>query len=138
MRILVTNDDGIDSVGLHVLAQAMTAHGDVVVVAPDREYSGAGAALGAHAELQLLLPARDVVPGDVPADPDTDICPVRSDVRSGLLAIAGPGRVQRRRQLGVVRPAVGERQDHRRAEQPLSRRRNRRLQGFEVDAARRG
>jgi 5'-nucleotidase len=46
-RILVTNDDGIDSVGLHVLARAMHAHGDVVVVAPDAEYSGSGAALGA-------------------------------------------------------------------------------------------
>jgi 5'-nucleotidase len=47
MRILVTNDDGIDSVGLHVLARAMAPLGDVVVAAPDREYSGAGAALGA-------------------------------------------------------------------------------------------
>ena len=47
MRILVTNDDGIDSVGLHHLARAMTRHGDVVVVAPDTEYSGAGAAIGA-------------------------------------------------------------------------------------------
>lgn len=46
MRILVTNDDGIESEGLHVLASAMTAHGDVVVVAPDSEYSGAGAAIG--------------------------------------------------------------------------------------------
>lgn len=53
MRILVTNDDGIDSVGLHVLARAMRPFGDVVVVAPDREYSGAGAALGA---LHLIQP----------------------------------------------------------------------------------
>ena len=53
MRILVTNDDGIDSVGLHVLARAMVHHGDVVVAAPDREYSGAGAALGA---LHLIQP----------------------------------------------------------------------------------
>jgi 5'-nucleotidase len=53
MRILVTNDDGIDSVGLHVLARAMVRHGDVVVGAPDREYSGAGAALGA---LHLIQP----------------------------------------------------------------------------------
>jgi 5'-nucleotidase len=52
-RILVTNDDGIDSVGLHVLARAMVAHGDVVIVAPDSEYSGASAALGA---LHLLQP----------------------------------------------------------------------------------
>jgi len=46
-RLLLTNDDGIDSVGLHVLAKAMTAIGDVTVVAPDREYSGAGASIGA-------------------------------------------------------------------------------------------
>lgn len=47
MRILVTNDDGIDSIGLHLLARAMTRHGEVIVAAPDSEYSGAGAALGA-------------------------------------------------------------------------------------------
>ena len=53
MRILVTNDDGIDSVGLHVLARAMRPLGDVTVVAPDQEYSGAGASLGA---LHLIRP----------------------------------------------------------------------------------
>lgn len=47
MRILVTNDDGIDSVGLHVLAREMTKHGDVVLVAPDEEYSGASSSIGA-------------------------------------------------------------------------------------------
>lgn len=53
MRILVTNDDGIDSTGLHVLARAMRPHGEVVVVAPDSEYSGASAAFGA---LHLIQP----------------------------------------------------------------------------------
>ncbi len=53
MRILVTNDDGIDSIGLHVLARAMLPFGDVVVAAPDQEYSGSGASLGA---LHLLKP----------------------------------------------------------------------------------
>lgn len=52
-RILVTNDDGIDSVGLHVLARRLVALGEVVVAAPDREYSGAGAALGT---LHLIRP----------------------------------------------------------------------------------
>jgi 5'-nucleotidase len=52
VRILVTNDDGIDSEGLHVLAQAMTSYGDVTVVAPDDEYSGASAALGALHRIQ--------------------------------------------------------------------------------------
>jgi 5'-nucleotidase len=53
VRILVTNDDGIDSVGLHLLARTMCNHGDVVVVAPDREYSGASASVGA---LHLMRP----------------------------------------------------------------------------------
>ncbi len=46
-RILVTNDDGIDSVGLHVLARSLTHLGDVMIVAPEQEYSGAAAAIGA-------------------------------------------------------------------------------------------
>ncbi|MFK7916729.1 MAG: 5'/3'-nucleotidase SurE [Ilumatobacter sp.] len=65
MRILVTNDDGIDSKGLHVLVREMCAlDGDheVVVAAPDREFSGAGAALGA---LHLIEPeiVRSSIPG---------------------------------------------------------------------------
>jgi 5'-nucleotidase len=53
MRILVTNDDGIDSPGLHVLAREMGAIAETVVVAPDREFSGAGASIG---PLHLLEP----------------------------------------------------------------------------------
>ena len=52
-RILVTNDDGIASTGLHVLARTMRAHGDVVVVAPEVEHSGAGAGVG---PLHLIQP----------------------------------------------------------------------------------
>ena len=51
MKILVTNDDGIDSVGLHVLARAMRPHGEVVIVAPDREFSGSGASIGSLLEM---------------------------------------------------------------------------------------
>lgn len=51
-RIMVTNDDGVTSIGLHVLARAMRAHGDVVIIAPDGEYSGSGAALGALHHIQ--------------------------------------------------------------------------------------
>lgn len=47
VRILVTNDDGVLAPGILPLAQAMTEHGHVTVVAPDSEYSGAGAAIGA-------------------------------------------------------------------------------------------
>ncbi len=47
MRILVTNDDGIESEGIHALARALDATDhDVLVVAPDRDWSGAGAAIG--------------------------------------------------------------------------------------------
>lgn len=47
MRLLVTNDDGIESEGIQVLARHLDAAGhDVLVVAPDRNYSGSGAALG--------------------------------------------------------------------------------------------
>jgi 5'-nucleotidase len=53
MRILVTNDDGIDSTGLHELVRAVSRHGDVIVVAPDSEYSGASASVGA---LHLIHP----------------------------------------------------------------------------------
>ncbi|MEZ5217695.1 MAG: 5'/3'-nucleotidase SurE [Ilumatobacteraceae bacterium] len=53
MRILVTNDDGIESIGLHKLARALVPLGDVVIGAPDREFSGAGAAVGA---LHLIRP----------------------------------------------------------------------------------
>ena len=45
MRILVTNDDGITAPGIEHLARAMEGLGEVVVVAPDREFSGAGAAM---------------------------------------------------------------------------------------------
>jgi 5'-nucleotidase len=53
VRILVTNDDGIDSLGLHVLARALRGRGEIVIAAPDTEYSGAGASLG---PLHLIQP----------------------------------------------------------------------------------
>lgn len=40
--ILVTNDDGIDSAGLWAAAEAVLPLGDVLVVAPDRQWSGGG------------------------------------------------------------------------------------------------
>jgi len=44
-RILVTNDDGFDAPGIVALAEALEPVGRVVVVAPDREHSGASHAL---------------------------------------------------------------------------------------------
>ena len=60
MRILVTNDDGIDSPGLHALALALTDLGEVVVIAPDREFSGAGAAVGALHEFHPVVVRRQL------------------------------------------------------------------------------
>ena len=48
MKILVTNDDGIDSPGIRALAEAMSRVGEVLVVAPDREQSGVGTARSLH------------------------------------------------------------------------------------------
>lgn len=47
MRILITNDDGVQAPGINVLAAAVAAAGhDVIVVAPSGERSGSGAAMG--------------------------------------------------------------------------------------------
>lgn len=40
--VLLTNDDGIDAVGLAALVDALEGSADVTVVAPDRDRSGAG------------------------------------------------------------------------------------------------
>jgi 5'-nucleotidase len=45
VRILITNDDGIHSEGIKVLEDALTPIGDVYVVAPESEMSGASHSL---------------------------------------------------------------------------------------------
>lgn len=42
MRLLLTNDDGIDALGLEVLGQIGQTHGEVTVLAPVQEQSGVG------------------------------------------------------------------------------------------------
>jgi 5'-nucleotidase len=54
LRILVSNDDGIDSPGIHALATALRAIGHVDVVAPNTQQSAVG-----HA-LTVALPLRAV------------------------------------------------------------------------------
>lgn len=53
MIILVTNDDGITAPGLLALAQAMRPLGEVVVLAPDRNWSGAGHVKTLHRPLRI-------------------------------------------------------------------------------------
>jgi 5'-nucleotidase len=51
--ILVTNDDGVTSPGIHVLAEALRPLGDVVVVAPTQEASAIGHALTLRRPLRI-------------------------------------------------------------------------------------
>ncbi len=52
MRILVSNDDGVLAPGIRILAQALAKFGEIEVVAPDRNRSGASNSL------TLLQPLR--------------------------------------------------------------------------------
>ena len=53
LRILVTNDDGVRSAGIHALAEALRPLGDVTVVAPHTEASAIGHALTLRRPLRL-------------------------------------------------------------------------------------
>jgi 5'-nucleotidase len=53
-RILISNDDGIESPGIELLAREMTALGEVTVVAPHRERSTAGHSLTLHKPLRIF------------------------------------------------------------------------------------
>jgi len=53
LRILISNDDGINSKGLYALADSLRALGEVFVVAPDREQSAASHALSLHNPLRI-------------------------------------------------------------------------------------
>ena len=54
MRILITNDDGIDSPGLHALREiARSLSEDVWVVAPETNQSGASHSLSLHEPLRM-------------------------------------------------------------------------------------
>jgi 5'-nucleotidase len=63
-RALVTNDDGVESEGLHRLARSAVAFGlDVVVAAPLHESSGSSAALAAVQDGQRIVVEERTVPG---------------------------------------------------------------------------
>ena len=54
MKILLTNDDGVYSLGIQTLARKLTEKGhEVLVVAPDRERSGCGHAMTLDRPLNL-------------------------------------------------------------------------------------
>lgn len=53
MRILVSNDDGINAPGIRALAETLATEHEVWVVAPDRERSATGHALTLHKPLRV-------------------------------------------------------------------------------------
>jgi 5'-nucleotidase len=53
MRILVTNDDGVQSDGLFALKEALKEIGDVTVVAPDSPQSACGHSITLHKPLRM-------------------------------------------------------------------------------------
>ena len=63
MKILVTNDDGINSPGLWAAVEAVRPHGEVFVAAPDREQSGVGPSLTLHVPIRATECAPQVEEG---------------------------------------------------------------------------
>ena len=53
MKILVSNDDGVNAKGLKMLVRRLKEMGDVVVVAPDREQSAVGTSMTVRLPIKL-------------------------------------------------------------------------------------
>lgn len=58
-RVLITNDDGVDSPGIARLAAALATEFDVTVAAPSEDWSGAGTSIGRF-DAQAGIPMRRV------------------------------------------------------------------------------
>lgn len=58
-RLLLTNDDGVDSPALVPFARALATRHEVTVVAPDGERSWIGKAVSRHAPITLVADERD-------------------------------------------------------------------------------
>jgi 5'-nucleotidase len=67
MRILLSNDDGVEAPGLRALAEVLSDLGEVVVCAPDREQSATSHSISLHRPLRIEeLPAWEGKPGRAP------------------------------------------------------------------------
>lgn len=53
MRILLSNDDGVEADGLRALAEALSDLGEVIVCAPDREQSASSHSISLHRPLRI-------------------------------------------------------------------------------------
>lgn len=69
MKILLTNDDGIESPGLRALEEALSGEHEVWTVAPDRERSGTSHSITLHDAVRFRqLSERRYACGGTPAD----------------------------------------------------------------------
>ena len=69
MKILLTNDDGIESPGLQELKRALGEEHEVWVIAPDGNRSGSSHSITLHAPIRIKrLSERDYSSGGSPAD----------------------------------------------------------------------
>lgn len=60
MRVLITNDDGVNAPGLTALIEALSPVAELLVVAPDRDRSASGLCITLHRPLRVdELPSRD-------------------------------------------------------------------------------
>ena len=54
MNILVVNDDGIEAIGIEILASALKKYGNVYVVSPDRPRSAASHSIVLHRPIEMV------------------------------------------------------------------------------------
>lgn len=54
MRILITNDDGINALGIRSLIKVLSREHELIIIAPDRERSATGHALTLHKPLRIF------------------------------------------------------------------------------------
>jgi 5'-nucleotidase len=85
--VLITNDDGVDSVGIQILAAAIASTGEheVIVVAPADDRSGTGAALGSFSPSAGGLQASAVT---LPEAPDVEAWALEGTPAMCVLAAA--------------------------------------------------
>ena len=63
LRVLITNDNGIDDPKIVALARAFSRHAETWVVAPDRDQSGTGSHLTFMKKGKMLVKERDIGQG---------------------------------------------------------------------------
>jgi 5'-nucleotidase len=79
--ILVTNDDGIDSTGLWAVVEALLPLGEVLVVAPDRQWSGGGRSMPPHVTGRIT-PASRCINGELVTAYGVDATPALAVVHA--------------------------------------------------------